>query len=578
MVLSSCQDSIDELQGAGQSRSSSTHIAWLLQETVAANTEKESSSYVALLDTTKAFDTAWIQGLFVKLYDKMDAKIWRIMYNFYSDFECAVQIGGKLSEWFVPGQGVYQGQPWAMFLYMKMIDGLMSSLRANAMGAKIGLKYCGNPAYADDIAIVTLHKPLLQKCLNIAFEYSQKWRFEFNSSKTEIIIFGKDSCPNLSLHLGPNALTISSGGIHMGIPLSCSNDFELKHVQDRIDSGRKAYFSVQGLGNKFYPVPPPVASKLYWAISVPRMTHGLEATCLSDKAVTMLEQAHGQMAKGIQGLPPQTPNSICIASLGWVSMEAIIDKLRLLFLWRILLMSTTCIYKQVAIERIHHYFYEAAELESSSRSPLLKMIQTYRKYDLLALLMQSLTSGSYMTIGQFRKLVIEKINRLDNLRFSMTCMTYKYVEEFSNCVPKLAMWPWWVFGSKRPDKCRDCKILARLLFGESSLNVHTSRYKDTNSTLCSHCEVRCAQTAAHMLYDCGNPLLVLERDKWKMAIDKIVPHGLIISLNQMSSDEKTQLILSGLGGSYVSELEHVFVVMLDFSCSMYRTHKKLLDM
>ena len=350
LAWSDTHDKIDDMQGVGQPKSSSIHTAWLLRETVAANTEQDSSVYVALIDTTKAFDTVWVQGLFQKLMvSNMDSKVWRILFKFYNDFRCSVQIGGVLSEWFKSGQGVHQGEPWSMYLYTKMINNLLVRLRSMKSAAKISLLYTGTPSYADDIAIVTLHKPLLQRLLDCAYEYSQKWRFEFNASKTELIIFGKDLCPDLDIKLGGDVIKVKNGGWHMGVPLTDSAQYEAQCIQEKIDSGKRAYFSIQGLGNKYLPVPPVVSAKLYWSVCVPRMTHGLEISMLSDSSMSKLEQAHGHMAKCIQGLPSQTPNSACIAPLNWSTMEGYIDKLKILFLWRLLLMTTNCIYKQVAI-------------------------------------------------------------------------------------------------------------------------------------------------------------------------------------------------------------------------------------
>ncbi len=244
---------LDALQGAAQPGTLSLHTAWMLRETIAAKQEQGNTVYVALLDTTKAFDTVWVNGLFHKISTKMDKKLWRILYRFYQHFHCSVQIGGVLSDWFTSGQGVHQGEPWSMYLYMEMIDALLVSLRQAGIGTTIGNIHIGNPGYADDIAIVTIHKPLLQKLLNIAYSYSQQWRFEFNASKTEIIIFGKDYSPHSTLQLGGNEIQAKAGGMHMGVHLTYDSKYEGTAVQDKINAGERAYYAVQGLGNKHLP-------------------------------------------------------------------------------------------------------------------------------------------------------------------------------------------------------------------------------------------------------------------------------------------------------------------------------------
>ena len=80
-----------------------------------------------------------------------------------------------------------------------------------------------NPAFADHIALVATHKPLLQKMLNIAFNFSAKWRFDFNAGKSEILIFGNDTCPNRGLTLGPQTVDIKQCSPYMGVPHSNSS-------------------------------------------------------------------------------------------------------------------------------------------------------------------------------------------------------------------------------------------------------------------------------------------------------------------------------------------------------------------
>ena len=44
---------------------SCTHAAFILKETVATSLEEGNKCYVAFYDVAKAFDTCWIDGLFI---------------------------------------------------------------------------------------------------------------------------------------------------------------------------------------------------------------------------------------------------------------------------------------------------------------------------------------------------------------------------------------------------------------------------------------------------------------------------------------------------------------------------------
>ena len=65
----------------------------------------------------------------------------------------------------------------------------------------------------------------------------------------------------------------------------------------------------------------------FWsAFVVPRLLYGLEALLLSKKDIECLERFQRQCLKEIQGLPDKTANTICLALLGILPLEAVLHK------------------------------------------------------------------------------------------------------------------------------------------------------------------------------------------------------------------------------------------------------------
>ena len=90
------QQVTSDRQGAGQQHCISLHTSLLVQEAIAYNVNKGESVYVGLLDTKKAFNTVWVNGLIYKLHDLgMHVKTWRLIRDGYNEF---AYIGGKLGE------------------------------------------------------------------------------------------------------------------------------------------------------------------------------------------------------------------------------------------------------------------------------------------------------------------------------------------------------------------------------------------------------------------------------------------------------------------------------------------------
>ena len=503
----------------------------------------------------------------------MDCKLWRMLYNFYRTFKCCVKIGGSYSDWFNCLQGVHQGEPWSMYLYMKMINELLSDLREMDYGAKIGLIHTGNPAFADDVAIITIHKPLLQKMLEYCHGYATKRRFKYNLKKTEILVFGKDSCPNTQLFIGSKEIVVKDGSYHMGIPVTDSGIVMSRLIEERIDKGQKAYFAVQGLGNKRLPVTPVVASKIYWSVCVPKIMHGLEICKVKDSDLGKLEQSHGKIAKQIQGLPKQTPNSACIVPLGWLSLEAYIDKMKLLFLWRLLLLSMNCVYKNVAVHRV----IECINFGHCDDSPIGNMVSTFRKYKMIDILILGVSSGVYMSISEFKNTVRTRIYEYENERFKISMNMVCNRSLYSNCLESIRLWSWWKVAFKLPENVNNVRILLRLMFGLSRLRNDLFTVVDTDDRKCQICNMNEDQSIQHVLFRCSNNIVVDTRKEWYNQLENVIPEGMKASFFDMSDDDRTVFILSGFNSEYIPEFIDIYIVFMEYVCKLYNLSMILVD-
>jgi hypothetical protein len=323
-----------------------------------------------------------------------------------------------------------------MYLFEKHFNSLLLKLKSSGLAAHIEHLSTGIPTYADDMAIVSLHKPCMQQLLNIAYQYSQQWHFDFSSSKSVVMMYGKDTFPGHPLLLGREVLKVKQAETHMGILLTQDRDLKVNYIKERINKGLRAFFSIQSIGSRCIPVSVPVQSKLYWSNCISRMTYGMEVMAISDSSVQHLEQAHGSMAKLSQGLPQQTANVSCLATLGWRSMASHIDMLRILFLWRLLLLPISNVYKAMTLLRLCYHLYHPDGLHTG---PLAVMVETYKKYGLETLLDNAVKSGHYMPMSLFKAVVNKIINTTEDTRFKATCLLYKSLEMFNNCIHSIRM-------------------------------------------------------------------------------------------------------------------------------------------
>ncbi len=79
----------------------------------------------------------------------------------------------------------------------------------------------------------------------------------------------------------------------------------------------------------------------------------MDVSDISPNSLKCLENTHWEMSKVIQSLDQSTPNPAVLPAIGWYSIESLIEKARIDFLLRILLLELDNVYKRVAIIRMY---------------------------------------------------------------------------------------------------------------------------------------------------------------------------------------------------------------------------------
>ena len=217
----------NSFQFAYQADKSCALASFSLQETINHSVERGSKVYCCFLDSSKAFDSVWLDGLFYKLFQLgMNGKSWRILRNWYGKMRCYVALSGLISSIFPVKQGVRQGgvlSPWLFLCYNNDIPTVLQSIDCGLTVQDIN---CSAVLVADDITLMSLNVKGLQNMLNTIEAYSKKWRFQFNSSKTTVVTFGESTQmhslrkPTRHWYLKGVEIREESSWEHVGITLS----------------------------------------------------------------------------------------------------------------------------------------------------------------------------------------------------------------------------------------------------------------------------------------------------------------------------------------------------------------------
>ena len=285
------------MQGISNIRSSSLHTSFICREAISQN----ESTYVACLDVRKAFDTVWVTGLLYKLIQlEVDSLLWLIIKNSFHEFKCLVRINGKQSGPFYPKQGVHQGDIFSMFLYCIYNNDLLKKLNQFSMQVNINYINCTSPAFVDDVTLIATSQAALQNLIDAALEHSKVWHYSYNINKCKILVFGK-TLKNLVFYMNGVRLDTVASHNHLGIPLCTKPKAEKVAVNERISAHQVSVSAINSIGISTGGTNPICASKLYWAITIPKFIYGLEIWGISPENLNLMENAHERCCSPLSG-------------------------------------------------------------------------------------------------------------------------------------------------------------------------------------------------------------------------------------------------------------------------------------
>ena len=437
----------DPLQFAYQQQLSCIHASFTVQETINFNVENGSLVFIATLDSVKAFDVVWHMALFVKLYEMgIKGRIWRIIINAYTGMKCAVLFEGVLSRWIQVGQSVRQGGVLSAWLYLLYVNDLLVELRNSGVGARVGNIYCGSVAQADDLLLLALSARGLQRMMNIAYRYSIKWRSKYNSSKSNVSVYGESVQRNRQQssirkwYLGNKEVKENPTVKHVGIILSNNGSFN-DAIINACTKGRGTYMSLCGAGVRPSGLNPLTSTKLYKSIVLPRALYGSELwSTITNENTLKLERMHRLCSKVTQNLATRTRSDMVSATLGLFPISAIIDRSKLLFFQGLCKMPSHYACKEVFLTKLHLHDLNT---DCVSKGYIPDIMQVLEKYDLKHHVKEYIKTGYIPSRQNWKSLVDINISYYENNQYCQRTNNDPEYKLFREVMPTISASPLW---------------------------------------------------------------------------------------------------------------------------------------
>ena len=79
-------------------------------------------------------------------------------------------------------------------MYKVYINELLIKLTQHSCALSLNSISLTSPAFADDITLLSIYHTFLSTFMNMCYEYSIKWHYEFNHLKSGIVTFGETKC------------------------------------------------------------------------------------------------------------------------------------------------------------------------------------------------------------------------------------------------------------------------------------------------------------------------------------------------------------------------------------------------
>ena len=362
---------------------------------------------------------------------------------------------------------------------------------------------------------------------------------------------------NMSIKLGDHTLKQSDCEPHLGGVLATSLKASKEYILERIKSCQHMCYAAQSLGSSIIPVTPTILSKIYQKACIPKLCYAMEIVQFSEELTSELEEFHKKNAKLFQGLSSNTANVGALKTIGWNSIKSYIEIMKMMFLWRLLLLPMSSWYKQIVIRLVEGHSRGC----NQSSGPIQSIVEVCQKYELMNIILAAMHTGCYEMVQDLKKIIISKVKDHDEMESRVNTMMYRSLQ-----LVDIKDWRsvgWWCFAKKYPWQVNKCRVIVRLLLNSYRLGT----------VVCPLC--MCGQTndIVHILFQCQ--AIECKRKVLLAEIYDVAPGALRADLEEMSMSVKTEYFLNALKCDFICEWTDLYNAVIRFVILLYKEYESL---
>ena len=297
--------------------------------------------YSCFIDFRKAFDSVSREALIYKLSTLgIQGRFINCMRHMYANSKAKVKLLGKLSQALDVLVGTEQGHPMSPELFKIFLLGLSEDLNEcqEATVPELNGVAISHLLWADDLVLLALDGPSLQKLINTVHTFCTRWGLSVNISKTAILIFntsGRKLKESSTFTYGSTNIPSDNKYCYLGITLTLSGSLSL-NMDNLRKKGLRAFFSLRNLVD-IQELSVNAILKLFDALILPVLSYGSQTWLYKSAFVTQalnsnlennpqealkkiatdpIERLHLKFLKWILGVHNKAPNIFCWGDTG----------------------------------------------------------------------------------------------------------------------------------------------------------------------------------------------------------------------------------------------------------------------
>jgi hypothetical protein len=404
--------------------------------------------------------------------------------------------------------GLPQGSVLSPTLYDIFIDGLARTLQQSNVGAVLGKDRIPGLFYADDFVLLAHSRDDLQRLLDIASTYAEQWLFQFNHSKSALVVFGLTTAAAAAASSRPFLLA--------GLPLPVRDSYQYLGVvfHNCGADGRRARWTMalarlfalaKGRTHQLHriiasntpsAVAPNVAFSLWRSLVRPLLEIGAEiwSVDISADSRAVFDRFQLSFASRTLCMPPRTNHSFLLGEMAMGPVSAHHDELAIRWFGRLCDLSNDRL-----LSRVFRFRLQSARAGTAARSWCFKVKAPFERYGLA----EHWTSGSTgMSTDKWANAVRSAINLRVTTNWqakteeSISLSTYVWCKSRMLVDPTLS-----IYTDPQP---RHLKLLARS--GQLPLQTYVSSLVPFHPRECRACQDgrnnKIEETIIHFLCDC----------------------------------------------------------------------------